>query len=62
MRRPGKLRFFFFFFFPPILGSLWFIFSLNASGRRQVQKQVSVCKAGLGLGLVTTVRGSEMKH
>lgn len=45
MRRPGKLRH---------LGPPWFIFSLNASGRELVQKQVSVCKARLGLGLVTT--------
>lgn len=56
MRRPGNLRF-------PSLGPPWFIVSLNASGLRPVQKQVSICKAKLGLGLVTTtVRGSGMRH
>lgn len=47
MRRPGKLR----HLCPP-----GFVFSLDASGRGLVRKQVSVCKAGLGLGLVTSYR------
>lgn len=49
MRRPGKLR----FSFSVHRG---FKVLLNASGPRPVQRQVSVCKARLGLELVTTVK------